>query len=68
MGLSIVELVAGVLAANLMTFGFVWACIQAEKKPGFNHPWPIWGAIIMPLLFIAAGFIAAGAPSPPTGG
>jgi ABC-type multidrug transport system permease subunit len=66
--LTFTEMIAAVMAANLTTFGFVAACVYAQKNPGFSQPWVVWAGLMLPLLFIVGAFITTGVPSRLTGG
>ena len=60
MDLSFTEVIAAVMAANLVTFGFISAAMYAQKRGGFSQPWVVWGGLMLPLLFIVAAFITTG--------
>ncbi len=53
-------MIAAVMAANLATFGFIAACVYAQKNPGFSQPLVVWGGLLLPLIFIVLVFVATG--------
>lgn len=60
--------VAAVLAANLVTVGFVVSIVYAQKRPGFNLPFPVWAGLLAPLIFIVLVMLSIGPPAPHPGG
>ena len=60
MQLDFTETIAAVMAANLVTFGFIAACVYAQKNPGYRQPFVVWAGLMLPLLFIVAAFITTG--------
>lgn len=59
---------AAVLAANLVTVGFVVSVVYAQKRPGFNLPFAVWAGLLMPLIFIVTVMLSIGPPSLHPGG
>jgi hypothetical protein len=58
--LDFAGMITAVLAANLVTVGFVAACVYAERNPGFSQPWIVWAGLLMPLVAVILGFISTG--------
>ena len=60
MDLTFTETIAAVLAANIVTVGFVFAVQAGLKRRADDTPWLIWAGLLMPLLFIVAAFFSTG--------
>lgn len=56
--------VAVVLAANLITFGFVAAAIYAQRHPGYNLPPLVGAGLLLPLAFIVLTMLSIGQTAP----
>ena len=53
-------MIAAVLAANMVTVGFVAAMFHAQRNPGFEQPWIVWAGMILPIAFVLLAFAATG--------
>lgn len=62
MALDFMQIVAAVLAANLITFAFVGAWISAQRTGGFKHPTTTWAGLLMPLCFVVGVMLVTGGP------
>lgn len=60
MDLTFSEQIAAHLAANLVTVGFVAACVYAQRNPGYKLPFTVWVGLMLPLLFVLAAYVTTG--------
>lgn len=62
MQLDFLQVVAAVLAANLVTLAFIGAWISAQRKGGFSHPTTTWAGLLMPLCFVVGVMLVTAGP------